>query len=243
MGNVWKDENNLRDIANKSTSMTEMLSFLGLNTNSGNYQTLKKYCLLYSIEIPKYDRKSRASSDSLKNVTPLEVVFSNRGIKVSGQILRYKLVKYKNRKDECEICSQLPIWNGIKLVLEVDHVDGNIFNNNVDNLRILCPNCHSQTATFRGKNSGKRIYNYCACGKRIAKQSKKCTKCNVNYRNETYLATCRYPDINTLYCEYVESGSFEKLASKYSVSSNAIRKYIKKHNISIEDFKNKKLHS
>lgn len=45
-------------------------------------------------------------------------------------------------------------WNGKPLCLEVDHADGNAYNNAVDNLRFLCPNCHSQTSTYKGKNKG-----------------------------------------------------------------------------------------
>lgn len=52
------------------------------------------------------------------------------------------------------ICSHCSIytWNSQPLILEVDHIDGNNQNNIVSNLRYLCPNCHSQTDTWRGRN-------------------------------------------------------------------------------------------
>ncbi|MFA6159158.1 MAG: HNH endonuclease signature motif containing protein [Candidatus Paceibacterota bacterium] len=46
----------------------------------------------------------------------------------------------------------------LPLTLEIDHIDGNPENNEKENLRLLCPNCHSQTSTYRGKNAG-RISN------------------------------------------------------------------------------------
>jgi len=55
-------------------------------------------------------------------------------------------------KYECFECKNQGEWNGTKLLLELDHIDGNKHNNIKENLRWLCPNCHSQTSTFRIKN-------------------------------------------------------------------------------------------
>ena len=69
-----------------------------------------------------------------------------------------KMIKSYNLLDYC--CSDCGIskWKEEDITLELDHVDGNAANNNLDNLRLLCPNCHSQTSTFRGKsiNTGKK---------------------------------------------------------------------------------------
>ena len=53
----------------------------------------------------------------------------------------------------CEVCG-ISEWNGKDLVLQVDHINGDPYNNNADNLRLICPNCHSQTDTFAGANRG-----------------------------------------------------------------------------------------
>lgn len=55
------------------------------------------------------------------------------------------------RGTKCEICG-VREWNGKPLVLHVDHVDGDRTNNELNNLMILCPNCHSQTETYGSKN-------------------------------------------------------------------------------------------
>lgn len=67
-------------------------------------------------------------------------------------IKEYNLLEYK-----CNVCN-ITKWNNKELTLELDHIDGQAHNCKIENLRFLCPNCHSQTDTFRGKsiNTGKK---------------------------------------------------------------------------------------
>lgn len=67
------------------------------------------------------------------------------------------LKKYlkENFGNFCILCKQGEIHNGLPLVLQLDHIDGNSDNNQVDNLRLLCPNCHTQTETY-GSKKGKK---------------------------------------------------------------------------------------
>lgn len=71
--------------------------------------------------------------------------------KVQTNKLRKKLLIEGLKKEVCECCGN-SIWNGKKIPLEVHHIDGNKTNNNLDNLLLLCPNCHALTETYRGKN-------------------------------------------------------------------------------------------
>jgi hypothetical protein len=52
-------------------------------------------------------------------------------------------------------CCNISEWNGKSIVLEIDHIDGNFENNKPENLRFICPNCHSQTDTYKARNMGK----------------------------------------------------------------------------------------
>lgn len=78
------------------------------------------------------------------------------GIKLSSSTIR-KLIKSIGIKEECEECGCLTEWVGKPLTLHIDHKNGNVYDNRIENIRYLCPNCHSQTPTFGSKN--RNIYN------------------------------------------------------------------------------------
>lgn len=70
---------------------------------------------------------------------------------ITGKDLKRILILDFNMKEECSIC-HITDWQNKKLSLHTDHIDGDHFNNEISNLRFLCPNCHSQTETYAGKN-------------------------------------------------------------------------------------------
>lgn len=72
------------------------------------------------------------------------------GKRATARTLRANLLRAVSPK--CVECGIGPEWNGRPLSLQMDHIDGNSDNNDAGNLRLLCPNCHSQTETWRGRN-------------------------------------------------------------------------------------------
>lgn len=77
---------------------------------------------------------------------------------VKSHVLKQKLIRDGIKEEKCEICG-ISMWQGIKLPLELHHKDNNHFNNEFDNLQILCPNCHSIQEGNSGANMGK--YSKC----------------------------------------------------------------------------------
>lgn len=96
-------------------------------------------------------------SDTLKKTIAENPPWFVKGLQafLEGKIrFNETLKKYLviTREEKCEECNQLPVWNGKPLNLQVDHIDGDCKNNLPYNLRLICPNCHSQTDTFAGRN-------------------------------------------------------------------------------------------
>lgn len=67
--------------------------------------------------------------------------------KVRRYLIENEIIEYK-----CSICDLEDSWQGDNITLELDHINGDCCDNRLENLRFLCPNCHSQTDTFRGRN-------------------------------------------------------------------------------------------
>jgi hypothetical protein len=65
--------------------------------------------------------------------------------------LKKRLLEEKVKKNNCEVCG-INEWNNKPISLQLDHIDGNSHNHILSNLRLICPNCHSQTDTYCGKN-------------------------------------------------------------------------------------------
>jgi Zn finger protein HypA/HybF involved in hydrogenase expression len=73
------------------------------------------------------------------------------GSTIGTSTLRKRIIQHKLKEYQCEIC-KIDDWNNNSISLQLDHKDGDRKNNILDNLRWLCPNCHSQTPTFCSKN-------------------------------------------------------------------------------------------
>ena len=76
-----------------------------------------------------------------------------QGTTIKSHILKQKLIRDGLKENKCEICGNAQ-WLGQEIPLELHHIDGNHFNNNLDNLQILCPNCHALQPNNSGSNVG-----------------------------------------------------------------------------------------
>lgn len=146
----WKKENLLNAI-NRSNCHSDILRNIGLKINSGNFQTLNRYCKSYGIDIRNLKLNYDFSKSSGRNRMKDEDVYVENSTYTSTYHLKNRLIKSGILKDECCKCGNKGEWMGQELALQLDHKNGIRDDNRIKNLRILCPNCHSQTKTYSGK--------------------------------------------------------------------------------------------
>jgi hypothetical protein len=139
-----------------SSSIAEALKKVGLSPSGGNYRSFR----IYSIRFGGVDsshftgqawnkgKKTRTNKViDLKDILTINSTYTNMSC-LKGRLFREGLLK-----NSCYECDFLPMWRGKPMTLSLDHINGDSTDNRIENLRILCPNCHSQTETFGSKNN------------------------------------------------------------------------------------------
>ncbi len=83
-----------------------------------------------------------------------DILVKNSPYEGGSSALKSRLYRAGLLKEDaqCAECGVSSIWNGKRLVLQLDHINGSNRDNRIENLRLLCPNCHSQTDTYAGRN-------------------------------------------------------------------------------------------
>lgn len=242
---ILKDKNALEKAIQSSSSSSEVLEKLGLRAAGGNFAALRKASIAFELDLPKFKR----------NISGLEAQHARR---FSDEVIFVENSTYSDRSnikkrmyamgipEECNKCGIGNSWQGEPLSLTLEHINGIWNDNRLENLEILCPNCHSQTSTFAGKGGHARpgssrkprvyemvtkkgqevqvvVVNRCTnCSTPINRKAKRCQSCdNTKRYNKSY------PDIETL-VEMVSDVGFVKASAMVGVADTALRKHMRK---------------
>lgn len=149
-------EDDLRAAVPRSRSYAEVLRRLGLKPGGATYVLLKQAITDLGI-----DTSHMAGRHWAKGMTrpfgargrPLEEILVEDSDYATTNHLRKRLIAEGVKARRCDRCDRTD-WNAEPIPLELDHINGNRLDNRVENLRLLCPNCHAQTDTYCGKNIG-----------------------------------------------------------------------------------------
>jgi len=134
-----------------------------------SYSVFRRHAIQYNIFNPNPSGKGTYKGTKFKSANDVFV----KGKFVSSTALRRWYLRQKEYK--CDSCN-LKTWQEKEIVIELDHINGDRYDNRIENLRLLCPNCHSQTDNYKSKN--KKRYE---CGSPTNRSTK------YNFKDKTVL--------------------------------------------------------
>ena len=208
----------LADAIRDSASWAAVMRQIGITTQGNNIPSLKRAATRLGIDFSHiiYKPYVPLSNNNFKPIPVEEYLIEGKTSRSSA--LKKKIVEAKLFPDVCAICGQLPHHFGKPLVLQLDHINSIHNDNRLENLRIVCPNCHTQTEHFAGRGKANRY-------KRPQKQK---------------ISQLGIPKLNIRKVERPSKEQFEKeiwsmptmeLAKKYRMSDKALEKWCKSYGI------------
>ena len=235
MKRSWTDEALIESVK-LNKSYAGVIRNLGFKVSGGMHRFIKGHVLRLGLDTSHF-----TGSGHLKNKTHTwskrlglnEVMTKNSTY--SPALLKSRLMKEGFLKNECSKCGQGPSWNDNKLTLQLDHINGDHFDNRFENLRILCPNCHSQTPTFGSKNRVRSV----SIEKTISNnqdRKQKATKIktspdpNWRFRERPHLRKVERPNKEELQ-DLIKNNTWVDLGKMFGVSDNAVRKWARKYKL------------
>jgi hypothetical protein len=232
---IWQFSKELiQENLDTSSSYDEFFKKINLNVSKSLIKMLRYRTKIENISHEKFNnnvkkrRQENISQGNKFKPIPIENILVKNSTYTSSVNLKKKLLNLGLLKNECAIC-QINSWLDKPLVLQLDHINGKNNDNRITNLRLLCPNCHSQTENYAGKkkkNNKKRKLNYCI-------------KCGISVNNKVFCENCqneislkqrkvKRPDYEKLMCDINNLG-YSATGRKYGVSDVTIKKWQKKY--------------
>jgi hypothetical protein len=139
-------DNKIIAAAKSNMSATAAAASLGIK-----YETYRVHAIRLGVFVKNQSGKGIKKTKPDSSKIDLSEILKGHHPQYQSNKLRQRLLKEGYKKYMCECC-ELTTWNNQPISLELDHIDGNRTNHFLSNLRLLCPNCHAQTDTYRGKN-------------------------------------------------------------------------------------------
>lgn len=212
----------LNNAVQNSFSIAGVVRTLGLTITTTNYATIRKHIELHKLDTTHFKTDNKATPTFL--ASNLETILVENSTAASAH-LRKRLLKANLLRNQCYKCGQLPIWHGEPLTLQLDHINGVHTDCRIENLRILCPHCHTQTQTYSGRNRKTKLQSL------ILKpniQSVESEPTRISTRKRKLIIT------KEELIQLANELPMTKIGERYGVSDNAIRRQCKQWNIPLK---------
>lgn len=143
--NLLSDEE-FKNLIILSSSYYDFLRKLKMSHGRHSYDLIKQRCEKLNVSTSHFCIKFEPNKAIELNSVLIENSTYTNNSRLAKRLVKENLLKY-----ECSICKNQGIWNNKSLTLQLDHINGNHKDNRIENLRFLCPNCHTQTDTYGSK--------------------------------------------------------------------------------------------
>jgi len=145
----------LAPLVEQSTSVAGVLRLLGLRQNGGAHSHISRTIKRFGLDTSHFQLYN-PSAHSVRRKAASEILVRRApGTQREKPLMLKRALVESGTPYACTICGNDGTWLGLPLTLEIDHIDGDFLNNEPENFRFLCPNCHRQTPNFAGKSRGK----------------------------------------------------------------------------------------
>lgn len=143
----------LAEAVERSASIAQTLRLLGVRPAGGNYATVKRRIQQLELDTSHFTGQGwlRGQRKAVTSRRPMSEILVKDSTYRNSSHLKRRLITEGYLQARCGVCG-LDEWMGQSIPLEVHHVNGDKRDNRIENLRLLCPNCHALTPTYRGKN-------------------------------------------------------------------------------------------